>query len=96
MLLNPERQRERSTTRIILFVAGLLIAIAPAMARGPHPSPGDEFYRSTDGQLTHRPTQGSNPGYGRVTATCRDGPWSYSHHHSGTCTRHRGVAEWGG
>ena len=82
--------------RALAVVAALLIGIAPALARGPQPSPGDEFYRSTDGQLVHRPTQGANPAYGRVTAMCRDASSSYSHHHQGTCSGHGGVARWGG
>ena len=29
-----------------------------------------------------------------ATALCRDGTYSYSKHHSGTCSHHRGVAKW--
>jgi hypothetical protein len=29
-----------------------------------------------------------------ATAKCRDGDWSYSKHHSGTCSDHGGVAAW--
>lgn len=29
-----------------------------------------------------------------ATAQCRDGSYSYSLHHSGTCSHHRGVAVW--
>lgn len=29
-----------------------------------------------------------------ATAMCRDGTYSMSHHHSGTCSHHRGVAHW--
>ena len=29
-----------------------------------------------------------------ATALCRDGTYSYSQHHSGTCSHHGGVAEW--
>jgi hypothetical protein len=29
-----------------------------------------------------------------ATARCRDGTYSFSHHHSGTCSHHGGVAEW--
>jgi hypothetical protein len=29
-----------------------------------------------------------------ATAKCRDGDYSYSTHHSGTCSRHGGVSEW--
>lgn len=29
-----------------------------------------------------------------ATALCKDGTYSYSQHHSGTCSHHGGVAEW--
>ena len=29
-----------------------------------------------------------------ATALCRDGTYSFSQHHSGTCSYHRGVAQW--
>src|SRR5439155_1779842 len=29
-----------------------------------------------------------------ATARCRDGTYSYSQHHSGTCSHHGGVARW--
>jgi len=29
-----------------------------------------------------------------ATAKCKDGTYSKSHHHSGTCSHHGGVAEW--
>ena len=29
-----------------------------------------------------------------ATAQCKDGTWSFSHTHSGTCSRHGGVARW--
>jgi hypothetical protein len=34
---------------------------------------GDEYYRSTDGSLVHRPTHDEHPEFGRITADCRDG-----------------------
>src|SRR5690348_17218393 len=45
--------------------------------------------------LTASATAGSTgtppPG---ATAVCRDGTFSYSLHHSGTCSHHGGVARW--
>jgi hypothetical protein len=29
-----------------------------------------------------------------ATAVCRDGSYSWSGHHQGTCSQHRGVARW--
>lgn len=72
------------------FAALLLLAPYPANAfhRG-----GPAYYRSTDGQMVHRPTRGATD-FGRVTATCRDGSRSFSHHHQGTCSHHGGVGAW--
>ena len=39
--------------------------------------------------------QDTNPaGPGGATAKCRDNSMSFSKHHSGTCSRHGGVAQW--
>jgi hypothetical protein len=38
-------------------------------------------------------TAGASPPPG-ATARCRDGSYSYSHHRSGTCSYHGGVAVW--
>lgn len=70
-----------------------LLAASTALCREPHGSPDDAFYRSTDGQLVHRPTRAADPADGKVTATCRDGSLSYSHHHRGTCFGHGGVRD---
>jgi hypothetical protein len=52
-------------------------------------------YVNHDGQVVHSPAHSRN---GRVpvgaTARCGDGTYSFSQHHSGTCSRHQGVAEW--
>ena len=29
-----------------------------------------------------------------ATAKCKDGSFSHSKHHTGTCSKHGGVAEW--
>ncbi|HEY8201132.1 MAG TPA: DUF3761 domain-containing protein, partial [Actinomycetota bacterium] len=29
-----------------------------------------------------------------ATAVCRDGTYSFSQHHQGTCSRHGGVSRW--
>jgi hypothetical protein len=39
------------------------------------------------------PSAGGAPPPG-ATARCRDGTYSYSQHHSGTCSHHGGVAAW--
>ncbi len=74
-----------------LAVAGCLFA-GLTCARGGRSNDG--FYRASDGEMVHGPTRGRNPAYGRVSAACRDGTQSYSHHHRGTCSGHGGVAAW--
>ena len=50
------------------------------------------YYTNVSGHSVHRPVQsvGRPPG---ATAHCRDGSWSFSEHHRGTCSHHGGVAE---
>ena len=52
-------------------------------------------YVNKSGQEVHRPAHsktGAAPD--GATAKCRDGTYSFSTHHSGTCSRHGGVATW--
>ena len=74
----------------IIAAALLVLASHPADAS---PQGGHTYYRSTDGQMMHRPTRG-NVDYGRVTAVCGDGSRSFSHHHRGTCSHHGDVGAW--
>jgi hypothetical protein len=52
-------------------------------------------YVNKSGQEVHSPAKTKS---GRVpngaSARCIDGTYSFSQHHSGTCSRHGGVAEW--
>ncbi|MCJ2025181.1 DUF3761 domain-containing protein [Methylobacterium sp. J-067] len=51
------------------------------------------YVSRSDGQTVHQPAKtrnGSKPS--GATAHCRDGTWSFSHTHRGTCSRHGGVA----
>jgi hypothetical protein len=55
-------------------------------------------YQNSSGTCVPNPTQPDpsepqQPPSG-ATAKCRDGDWSFSQHHSGTCSGHGGVAEW--
>src|SRR5690348_10100065 len=53
------------------------------------------YYINSSGQKVHRPehTQGNAAPAG-ATAQCRDGTFSFSQHHRGTCSHHGGVAQW--
>ncbi|WP_206243601.1 DUF3761 domain-containing protein [Novosphingobium terrae] len=56
------------------------------------PSTG-RHYRNADGNSVHSPMQaGSRPA--GASAHCRDGSWSFSQHHRGTCSHHGGVESW--
>jgi hypothetical protein len=53
-------------------------------------------YTNSTGNCVEDPTA-PVPGQGApsgATAKCRDGDWSYSQHHSGTCSGHGGVQAW--
>ena len=80
--------------RVLLVALSLALAPLPALARGAYGESSHRYYRSTDGSTVHGPTRGTNPAYGKVTATCRDGTSSYSHHARGTCSGHGGVEGW--
>ena len=52
-------------------------------------------YVNRDGVVVHRPAHtvsGAAPD--GASAQCRDGSYSFSLHHSGTCSHHGGVAQW--
>ncbi|MFL9987120.1 DUF3761 domain-containing protein [Paraburkholderia sediminicola] len=91
------------------IAAAALIAIAltapSAYARTPsseawtQPNESDlvthGHYMNKSGQEVHSPAKTKS---GRAptgaSAKCADGTYSFSKHHSGTCSRHGGVAEW--
>ena len=79
---------------------------APAVTAAPTPAtpaaspPSDDLsntntYTNVDGNTVHSPaysTDGSVPA--GATAQCNDGTYSFSQHHSGTCSGHGSVATW--
>ena len=71
-------------------------ASAPAPAASAAPrliEPG--HYRNVDGAIVHVPAHtdtGAAPA--GASAQCRDGSFSFSAHHRGTCSHHGGVARW--
>jgi hypothetical protein len=52
-----------------------------------------DYYENSDGTCVHRPIDADVAPSG-ATAQCNDGTYSFSQHHSGTCSHHRGVAAW--
>jgi hypothetical protein len=53
----------------------------------------DDYYTNVSGHRTHRPVHTSHAPKGS-TARCRDGSYSFSEHHRGTCSHHGGVEAW--
>ena len=51
------------------------------------------YYVNSRGQEVKRPENCSGPPAG-ATAQCRDGSYSFSRNHRGTCSHHGGVAKW--
>lgn len=50
---------------------------------------------ASNGTQLSRAQRGKSPGTPiGATARCRDGSYSFSQHHQGTCSYHGGVAEW--
>jgi hypothetical protein len=54
---------------------------------------GTDSYVNVIGHCVHRPMQSTSVPVG-ATARCRDGSYSFSEHHRGTCSYHGGVAQW--
>jgi hypothetical protein len=54
-------------------------------------------YTNHFGETVHSPSKtkiGNAPEGATATAQCRDGSYSFSHNHSGTCSGHHGVVQW--
>ncbi len=53
----------------------------------------DNYYSNVNGSVVHSPVQSPAIPAG-ATAQCKDGSYSFSLHHSGTCSGHHGVMQW--
>ena len=70
-------------------------ATAPAAARERPPvAPPANPPVSTERPANPPATTTAAKGPEGATAKCKDGTYSHSKQHSGTCSRHGGVAEW--
>src|SRR6185437_5218399 len=96
--------------RSALSVLALLVLSVSAFAGGSHTSSHHStaphshhystarqthraYYTNRSGHRVHTPVQArSTPA--AATARCRDGSYSFSEHHSGTCSHHGGVSTW--
>ena len=84
--------------------AALLFSVwsAPALAYvAPGKSPDEanlsnhNTYTNRDSNAVHAPARSLSGTVPQgATARCRDATYSFSRHHSGTCSRHGGVASW--
>ena len=65
----------------------------PAPAYVPPAGTTDQTYTNVDGNQIPVPqyAPAAPPG---ATAQCGDGTYSFSQHHSGTCSHHGGVSQW--
>ena len=100
--MSPLTLRSMLRAAVLALTAALALASAHAFAfqsSDAAPNEGDldnhRAYVNRDGQIVHAPAHSLS---GRVpegaTARCRDGTYSFSRHHTGTCSRHGGVAQW--
>ncbi|BCZ23898.1 hypothetical protein MTY59_37530 [Mycobacterium senriense] len=93
---------------VAAIAAGAVCVVPSAVASGPITilaSCGKGFYQNSDGQCIPDPSSGLPPGGAPglvgsngapagATAICRDGDYSFSTHHTGTCSGHGGVRQW--
>jgi hypothetical protein len=78
--------KEEVTTPAITEVTAIGTYVAPAVSVCANGS-----YTNVDGVQVCSPSATNTGG---ATAICVDGTYSYSLHHSGTCSHHGGVAQW--
>ncbi|WP_345817200.1 DUF3761 domain-containing protein (plasmid) [Paraburkholderia sp. PREW-6R] len=83
----------------LLFAALIGIVVTPAFAYRSEPDESQlrehHQYTNRSGQHVHSPAHSRTGGVPTgATAHCGDGTYSFSQHHSGTCSHHGGVAEW--
>ncbi len=94
-------------SRVFLVVGAMAVALAggaadarshthsyrPHYARAYHSYRSGEYYTNVSGHRVHRPVFSHSAPSG-WSAQCRDGSYSFSEHHQGTCSHHGGVSHW--
>jgi Protein of unknown function (DUF3761) len=80
---------------VALVAAMVVHADAPPPARSESQLVEHGSYINKDGVRVHSPAHSKN-GEQPVgaSAQCRDGSYSFSRHHQGTCSHHGGVSRW--
>ena len=90
-----------SRRRFLALIGVVAIGFGgPADAR-PHHRPAVEpaadassdYYTNVSGHRVRRPVHARAAPSG-ASARCRDGTYSFSEHHRGTCSHHGGVGSW--
>ena len=90
----PEVKQTAPTETTVVEKNAVPKAVQPAPAVVDTPTPcGSDYYRNVDGNCVHRPQAAPSAPIG-ASARCRDGTYSYSQNHRGTCSHHGGVASW--
>jgi hypothetical protein len=74
------------------FAAAAIVTAAIGSASPAHTEPPC-YISKTTGDCVPDPEQAPAPPPG-WHAQCRDGSYSFSEHHSGTCSGHGGVRQW--
>jgi hypothetical protein len=97
--LRPEPRRPALRALSFALAAALLAAGGAEARPRHHPSPDaaaacsdSEHYANVSGHCVHRPIHAARRPAG-ASAQCRDGSFSFSEHHRGTCSHHGGVAQ---
>jgi hypothetical protein len=86
------------TNRILGPLFLLLFLLAPPGAasgysRHRHHHRSSHYYTNVEGRRVHSPVFTRHAPAG-ASAECRDGSYSFSQHHQGTCSHHGGVLRW--
>lgn len=86
-----ETARSKISQKVTSKPINEVIAVGTYVA--PQPDCPNGTYINSSGDTVCRPYE-SNSAPSGATAQCVDGTYSFSQHHSGTCSHHGGVAAW--